>query len=121
MLKQREIGQNIKTLRTAQGYSQEWAALESNLSVTWWRKIEKEKGMSEPELGYDQPRGKVKTDPEATGKNSGSKRCPLAGYRAWMRKRYAFVVGADRRSVGSPVAGAEHTYRLRGRYFSRGT
>lgn len=42
MSKQNEIGQNIKTLRTARGYSQERAALESNLSVTWWRKIEKE-------------------------------------------------------------------------------
>lgn len=38
---QRGIGQDIKTIRLARGYSQEWAALESKLSVTWWRKLEK--------------------------------------------------------------------------------
>jgi|InofroStandDraft_1065614.scaffolds.fasta_scaffold10551_2 transcriptional regulator with XRE-family HTH domain len=41
MSKQSEIGRDIKALRESQGYSQEWAALESNLSVTWWRQIEK--------------------------------------------------------------------------------
>lgn len=34
MSKQSEIGRDIKALRESQGHSQEWAALESNLSVT---------------------------------------------------------------------------------------
>lgn len=41
MLELVEIGQNVKTLRKSKGYSVEWAALESDLSPTWWQKIEK--------------------------------------------------------------------------------
>ena len=40
MSKHNEIGRDIRTIRIARGYTQEWAALESDLSVTWWRNIE---------------------------------------------------------------------------------
>ncbi len=41
MSKTAEIGKDIRAVRLARGYSLEWAALESDLSVTWWQQIEK--------------------------------------------------------------------------------
>lgn len=49
MSKHGEIGRDIRALRESQGHSQEWAALESNLSVTWWREIEN----GDPNLSVD--------------------------------------------------------------------
>ena len=46
-----KICKEIKMVRIARGYSQEWAALESNLSVTWWRKTESEDG--HPNISLD--------------------------------------------------------------------
>ena len=41
MSKAADTGRDVQAVRLAQGYSQEQAALESGLSVTWWQQIEK--------------------------------------------------------------------------------
>ena len=46
-----KICKEIKMMRVALGCSQEWAALESNSSMTWWRKTESENG--QPNMSLD--------------------------------------------------------------------